>query len=78
MICKMIVLTGGPLNCFCLMSKQYFIASCSPCSVVVLDVFPYAARTKVVCVEKLVGSWLQPVRVAESFFRCALSCLSAW
>lgn len=75
MIYKMIMLTD---NCFYLISMQYFIASCSLCSVVVLDVFPYAARTKAVCVEKTVGSWLQPVRVVESFVRCALSFLSAW
>lgn len=48
------------------MSKQYFIASCPLCSVVVLDVFPYAARTKEVCVEKAVGSWLQPVRLQKA------------
>lgn len=48
------------------MSKQYFIASCPLCSVVVLDVFPYAARTKEICVEKAVGSWLQPVRLQKA------------
>lgn len=58
MTCKNIVLTGGSLNCFYLMSK-YFIAYCPLCSGVVLDVFPYAARTKAVCMEKAVGSWLQ-------------------
>lgn len=49
------LLTGGPLNCFYLMSKQYFIASCPLCGVVVLSVFSYATRTKAVCVEKAVG-----------------------